>query len=129
MVRLVGSLLATVVLGTAIGATPGHAAPRVNFDGAWSVLIITDSGTCDRAYRYGIRISQGRVLYDGGADGAPVQISGRVEPNGRVAVLLRSSDRQATGTGRLSRDTGSGQWSGSSATDQCSGRWEAERRG
>ena len=130
MARLVHyrPVLAAIALGTAVGALPGHAAPRMNFDGAWSVLIITDAGACDRAYRYGVRISQGRVLADGGADGGSVQIWGRVDRNGRVEVSLRSGDRQAVGTGRLFRETGAGQWSGSSPTDQCSGRWQAERR-
>ena len=50
---------------------------RTPFDGAWSVLIITDRGTCDRAYRYALRIADGLVYYDdpsfsvsGGVDGA-----------------------------------------------------------
>ena len=38
------------------------ATARTPFDGAWSVLIITDRGTCDRAYRYALRIADGRVF-------------------------------------------------------------------
>jgi len=123
-----GAIVAAIALGAAILAGPAHS-ERANFDGAWSVLVITDSGTCDRAYRYGIRIANGRVIYDGGAEGVPVQISGQVDANGRVEVSLRSAERQATGSGRLSGDSGTGRWSGRSPTDQCSGRWEAERRG
>jgi hypothetical protein len=29
------------------------------FDGLWSVLIITEKGTCDRGYRYAVRIKGG----------------------------------------------------------------------
>ena len=53
------------------------ATARTPFDGAWNLLIITDRGTCDRAYRYALRIADGRVYYDdpsftvsGGVDGA-----------------------------------------------------------
>ena len=121
-------ILAAAIVGAMVWEAPGHTA-RVNYDGAWSVLGITEAGTCDRAYRYGVRISNGRVVYDGGAESGPVQISGTVDPNGRVAVSLRSGDRVANGSGRLSGDSGSGQWTGQSSTQQCSGRWEAERRG
>ncbi len=35
---------------------------RTPFDGKWSVLIVTDAGTCDRAYRYALNIGNGRSL-------------------------------------------------------------------
>ncbi len=35
---------------------------RTPFDGLWSVSIITDAGDCDRAYRYALRIQNGRIL-------------------------------------------------------------------
>lgn len=35
------------------------------FDGDWSVLILTERGACDRAYRYGVQISNGDVLNAG----------------------------------------------------------------
>src|SRR5262249_24632821 len=54
---------------------PAPAAAPANFDGRWSVVIITDSGSCDRAYRYRVRISGGRLYYDG--DSAAV-INGQV---------------------------------------------------
>ena len=31
-----------------------------NYDGLWSVVIVTEEGACDRAYRYPIRISKAR---------------------------------------------------------------------
>lgn len=37
-------------------AAPRQAAPPDRFDGTWSVEIITETGSCDRAYRYPVRI-------------------------------------------------------------------------
>jgi len=133
MTRLIerGPFLLATALAAAIWAEPAAAvrstapAARWSFDGAWSVVIITDSGTCDRQYRYGLQISNGRVVYQGDPS---INIAGRVDPNGRVAVVVRSGDQVASGAGRLSRARGSGLWNGRSSTQLCSGHWVAERR-
>ena len=39
---------------------PPLAVARTNYDGNWSVLIVTKSGPCDAAYRYGLSIRNGR---------------------------------------------------------------------
>jgi hypothetical protein len=99
---------------------------RTSFDGAWTVLIITERGdACDRAYRYPVRIANGIVRYSG--DFA-INLSGRAAPNGAARVSIVSGDRRADGIGRLSRNFGSGTWRGRSSTAQCAGRWQAERR-
>ena len=123
-----GPVIGAAILAAMLSAIPSaHSAPpaRMSFDGSWSVLIITDSGSCDRAYRYGVRMSNGRVYYDGRAG---VDISGSVGRNGRVDVQVRLGDQQAVGTGRLSEDSGGGQWQGASPDQQCAGHWIAERR-
>ena len=94
------------------------------YDGNWSVVIITDRGDCDRAYRYPIQIRNGIVRYTGDV----VALSGRVASNGVVAVALSRGAQHAAGRGRLSRITGAGTWRGASPTANCSGRWQAERR-
>jgi hypothetical protein len=96
------------------------------FDGLWSVLIITEKGTCDRGYRYAVRIKGGRV---GHADpaGSSFRISGSVAGNGAARVSVVRGDQSASGTGRLSRDAGAGRWT--SSKGECSGTWQAERRG
>jgi hypothetical protein len=101
------------------------APPAMNFDGRWSVVIITDSGACDRAYRYGVRIAGGRIFYDG--DSAAV-INGQVDRAGNVVVSLRYGSAGANGSGHLSESDGDGYWRGESTTASCSGRWQAERR-
>ena len=98
---------------------------QTNFDGPWSVLIITEAGDCDRAYRYGVRIHRGRVIYEGQPG---VQVSGRVDRNGRAIVSVRRGDDYASGSGRLFGNRGVGTWRGKSPTAECRGRWEAERR-
>ena len=97
----------------------------MNFDGNWSVLIVTKSGPCDQAYRYGLSVRDGRVLYDGSA---AVNVAGQVSPSGAVNVRVWAGSQSANGAGRLSRDYGGGQWRGVSSSGTCSGTWSAERR-
>jgi hypothetical protein len=105
--------------------SPPKPAPALNFDGRWSVVIITDAGTCDRAYRYGLRISGGRIYYEG--DSAAV-VNGQVDARGNVVVNLRYGQSTANGSGHLTESDGEGRWQGASTSSSCSGRWEAERR-
>ena len=107
-------------------ASAAAKAKRASFDGLWSVLIITEKGTCDRGYRYAVRIKGGRV---GHADpaGSSFRISGSVAGNGATRVSVVRGDQSASGTGRLSRDAGAGRWT--SSKGECSGIWQAERRG
>jgi hypothetical protein len=104
---------------------PAPAAAAVSFDGRWSVVIITDSGSCDRAYRYGVRIAGGHIYYEG--DSAAV-INGQVDAAGNVVVNLRYGQSGASGSGHLTESDGEGRWQGASTSSSCSGRWEAERR-
>ena len=101
-------------------ATPAGSAP--SYDGVWSVVIVTEKGTCDRAYRYPIRIRNGAMLAEGSS---PATINGKVGSNGQVTVTVSAGNKSATGSGRLSGTAGSGSWTGG----ECSGTWEAERRG
>ena len=78
-------VLAGALASAGIAATADTAVARTSYDGSWSVLIITDSGACDRAYRYGVQISNGHVLNEGGG---PVNLQGRVAHNGAVRVSV-----------------------------------------
>src|SRR5205085_243820 len=101
----------------------GPASARTNFDGQWSVLIVTQKGTCDRAYRYPVKIDNGSVGYAGTAS---FNVTGKVGANGAVTVTVSRGDKSATGTGRMSGSDGSGIWT--AASGECSGTWTAERR-
>ena len=130
-------MIQTLAIATLLGATafaaqaapkggnPGQAAPKgmtaPAYDGNWSVVIITEKGTCDRSYRYPVRISGGTVGYAGQAS---FNVSGRVNPNGAVTVTVSRGSQSANGSGKLESDWGAGSWSGG----DCSGRWEAEKR-
>jgi hypothetical protein len=116
--------LAACLLGAA-ALMPAQAAARMNFDGNWSVLIVTKSGPCDQAYRYGLSIRDGRVSYEGSA---PVNVAGSVANNGVVKVRVWAGSQSANGAGRLAGDAGEGAWRGSSSSGSCSGTWTAERR-
>jgi hypothetical protein len=117
---------ASILAAVCAASAASTATARTVYDGSWSVLIVTEAGTCDRAYRYGVQIVDGNVVYDGGG---PINLSGRVMPNGTVQVTVSSGGSRADGSGRLSRNVGRGNWKGRSSTDICSGYWEAERRG
>jgi hypothetical protein len=122
---MIGHLLRIACLALVCAASfPAWAAARTIYDGRWSVLIVTQQGSCDRAYRYGVQIVDGRVIYDGGV----VNMSGSVNRRGQVRVSVSSGDAYASGSGRMSRSIGRGQWRGQSGGSMCSGYWEAERR-
>src|SRR3712207_6602892 len=117
--RLAASALA---LGTLLAAGTAHA--QQQFDGRWSVEIVTEKGDCDRAYRYAVAIEKGRVRYAGEAG---FNISGQVAPNGSVSGSISRGDARATYSGRLSGNNGSGSWTASGGSRTCSGNWNADK--
>jgi hypothetical protein len=118
---LSGLALASIVAG-------GLSAPakaQGGYDGVWSVLIITEKGTCDRGYRYPVRIKKGRV---GHVDpNSSFNINGRVSAGGGVFVKISRGEQSASGSGRMGGSSGSGRWK--TASGECSGVWTAEKRG
>jgi len=114
-----GALFALVAASATIATTSTYAVP--GYDVLWSVSIVTEKGTCDRGYRYPIRISNG-VLANAGD--VAVNIAGKVMPTGAVTVMVSAAGKSANGTGRLSGNLGEGSWTGG----DCSGTWTAERR-
>src|SRR4051812_31803138 len=116
---------ALAALGILAATVPASApaSARSNFDGTWSVLIVTQKGTCDRAYRYPVKIDNGSVGYAGTAS---FNVSGSVGDNGAVTVTVSRGSQSAKGTGRMSPTDGAGIWT--AASGECSGTWTAERR-
>jgi hypothetical protein len=128
--RTLSGFLAGLVLAISLGSpvearTSERTMGRTAYDGNWSVLIVTNSGPCDRGYRYGLSIRGGRVFYQGSL---AVNVDGQVSGNGMVRVRVSAGSQGATGTGRLSRDYGEGSWRGDGSAGSCSGTWTAERR-
>jgi hypothetical protein len=124
LLRSATQFAAGIAVATAILA-PAPVSARTPFDGNWSVLIMTRSGPCDPAYRYGLSIRNGAVIYEGSA---AVNVAGRVGRNGAVSVRVSSGSQGASGSGRLGRSTGSGRWRGTGSMGTCAGIWQAERR-
>jgi hypothetical protein len=120
-------LVRASVMALACVATTATIAPaRTPFDGPWSVTIVTQRGSCQPSYRAGVEIVNGYVTYSGSGG---VSMSGRVARNGSVRVIVSAGGASASGSGRLSRSTGRGNWVGRSGSDACTGYWIAERRG
>ena len=121
--RFAPALTAFAILTATALPASAPAAAKSSFDGTWSVLIVTEKGTCDRAYRYPIKISNGTVDYAGDHS---FTVSGRVQPTGAVTVTVAHGNQSANGSGRLSPTDGTGSWT--AASGECSGTWTAERR-
>lgn len=115
-------VLATL-LGGVLALSASTAFARTIYDGPWSVLIITKSGACDPTYRYGVEITDGNVIYQGGM----VTLQGRVTPKGAVRVIVQAGSQSADGSGRLTRNRGGGVWTGQGMSGLCTGVWQAER--
>ena len=118
------AVLAAALLGAAGVDNPLMALAAAQ-DGNWSVLIITEKGDCDQAYRYSVKVQDGQLKYQGDA---AVNMAGTVAANGVVQVTIKLGDKGASGNGHLSANAGTGTWHGVGSTGSCAGRWEAERR-
>ena len=113
-------------LGAAFFAmVPQAAMAQQQFNGSWSVEVVTERGECDRAYRYPVAIRNGLVRY-AGSEG--FDISGRVAANGALTGSIAYGSNRVNATGRLSGTSGSGTWTAAGGRN-CSGRWNAEKRG
>ena len=119
------SRLGAAAAGLALLSFGGAAQAQQKFDGRWSVLLETQKGECDRAYRYPVAIEKGVVRYAGDAG---FDISGKVASNGSVQGSVSSGQTRASVRGRLSGSSGSGTWTISGGRN-CSGNWTAEKRG
>ncbi len=120
---LVATIAGLLVASASIPSEAARRAARTRaFDGVWSVVIYTLYGDCDRALRYSLRIEDGQVL----ADQQSYQVAGLVAPNGVIRVVVAEGGRSASGVGKLSDNSGRGEWR--TSTGQCAGQWTAVRR-
>ena len=117
--RTLGAL-AAVSVAAAIGMA-GPTQARTDFDGDWSVVIVTSKGDCERSYRAPITISNGNFINVGVN---MIDVSGNVRPDGRLTVRVSRGQSSAVGLGRLTATSGGGSWKGGA----CAGTWTAVRR-
>jgi hypothetical protein len=113
--------VAAVVAAAITVADTAHA--RASFDGAWAVTITTQRGDCDSGSGFGVDIHDGGIYGRGG-----FSVSGHVAPSGAVTVQIASGSSSASGSGRLSGNSGGGIWHGVGSRGACSGHWSAGRR-
>jgi hypothetical protein len=114
------ALCALVAASATFASTASFAVPA--YDGTWSVLVMTEKGTCDPAYRYPIRISNGQLI---NAGDTAFTVTGKIAQTGAITVTISAGGKSAIGLGKLAGDLGGGSWTGGA----CSGSWTAERRG
>ena len=114
-----------VVLGTTSLCWSGAQA-RSPYDGSWNVAVYGQAGACQGGfYQLSVQIVNGNILYVGG----DASVSGRVSSSGAVAVGISTADSRAVGSGRLSRNSGSGTYRGQSSSGACAGTWTGQRTG
>lgn len=101
----------------AAGSKPG------GFNGVWSVQLVTESGICDRSLNYAIVVDKGQVRPVQASDAT---VTGRIGPDGNVAIGVHRAMAKADVSGRLQANSGAGVWQ--VAAIGCSGRWTAHRR-
>jgi hypothetical protein len=121
MTKTGGFFTAMATAAVLVAAIP-FAARAANYDGAWSVTIMTQAGNCPSSLRYSVRVAKGRVY----GDDQSYDVNGSVAPNGATRVTVSEKGQSASGTGRLSGNAGAGRWR--TSTGECSGQWTAARR-
>jgi hypothetical protein len=103
-----------VASGLSSDAAPAERQKSASFDGLWSVVIVTLQGSCDRSYRYPVRIVRLPALRC-------------LSRSGAIRVIVVRGGQWADGRGRLTDGRGAGNWTISAG--QCAGQWTAVRRG
>ncbi len=118
-------LAVMVALGTGLfshALLPAAARDAGNFNGAWSVDLVTESGmVCDSRYSYSVSVQEGQVRL---VSGRNATMTGRVGPDGTVGLSVTNGTATGAVSGRLQATSGGGTWKVSSL---CSGRWTARR--
>jgi hypothetical protein len=116
------NLLSYVTAASCLVAFISAAQARSAYDGAWDLLFVTQRGTCESTYNFSVNISNGVITHPN-----LVRFRGYVARSGAVRATVTVQDKYASGSGRLSSNSGHGTWSGYSGSARCSGYWTAAR--
>jgi hypothetical protein len=95
---------------------------RTSYDGPWNLVFHTQSGSCDPTYTFSVDVTDGNVTHPN-----LVKFRGHVAKSGAVRASVTVHDKYASGSGRLTGDSGRGTWSGRAGAERCSGYWTAQR--
>jgi hypothetical protein len=114
-------LLSAVSAACLVASAPIAQAHSI-YDGAWDLVFVTQRGACDPTYNFSVNIIDGIVTHPN-----LVRFRGYVARSGAVRASVTVQDKFASGSGRLTRTSGRGTWSGYSGSARCAGYWTAER--
>ena len=114
-------LIATAIFFACLTLTTAAEA-RTSYDGPWNLVFHTQSGSCDPTYTYSVDVTDGNVTHPN-----LVKFRGHVAKSGAVRASVTVHDKYASGSGRLTGDSGRGTWSGRAGAERCSGYWTAQR--
>ncbi|HVI66204.1 MAG TPA: hypothetical protein VM910_27000 [Bradyrhizobium sp.] len=115
-------LLSCVIAAGCLVALASAAQARSAYDGSWDLIFVTQRGACDATYNFSVNITNGIVTHPN-----LVRFRGYVARSGAVRASVTVQDKFASGSGRLSSNSGRGTWSGYSGSSRCSGYWTAQR--
>jgi hypothetical protein len=115
------NLLFFATLAGCLVLTPAAEA-RSAYDGSWDLTFVTQRGACDPTYNFSVNITNGIVTHPN-----LVKFRGYVARSGAVRASVTVQDKFASGSGKLTGNSGRGAWSGHSGQSRCSGYWTAQR--
>jgi hypothetical protein len=92
------------------------------YDGSWDLIFVTQRGACDSTYNFSVNITNGIVTHPN-----LVKFRGYVARSGAVRASVTVQGKFASGSGKLTGNSGRGAWSGHSGQSRCSGYWTAQR--
>jgi len=117
-----GAIITAMAAAAVLVTANPPAARAANFDGTWTVTILTQAGNCPSSLRYSVRVIRGRVF----GDDQSYQVNGSVAANGATMVTVSEKGQSASGSGRLAGNSGAGRWR--TRSGECIGQWTAQRR-
>jgi len=120
--QMMKKLLTFATAASCLVAFISSAQARPSYDGSWDLSFVTQRGACDPTYNFSVNISNGVVTHPN-----LVRFRGYVARSGAVRASVTVQDKYASGSGRLSSNSGRGTWSGYSGSARCSGYWTAVR--
>ena len=112
-------------LAAALAALLASPAVAGDFDGTWSVQLVTESGLCEAQYSHTLSVQDGQVRPVTTAASGGATVTGRVGADGSVGLSVATAAASGTASGRLQLRSGSGTWRVSGGL--CTGRWTARR--
>jgi hypothetical protein len=115
--RLIANFICCACLTLATAAEA-----RTSYDGPWNLVFFTERGSCDPTYTFTVNVTDGIVSHPN-----LVKFSGNVAKSGAVRASVTVHDKYASGSGRLTGDSGRGNWTGRAGRERCSGYWTAQR--